>query len=60
VGFAGGLPQAQSAACADPIAAEDDHNRAAMWCRITVAGGQFTNHTQLGPVHWNRPISTRL
>jgi hypothetical protein len=45
----------ESAARADELAAQDDHNGAAVWRRITDAVDQFANNTSPGPLHW--PIS---
>jgi hypothetical protein len=41
----------ESAARAEELAAEDDHNGAAVWRRITDAVGQLANETPPGPVH---------
>ena len=41
----------ESAARADELAAQDDHNGAAVWRRITDAVGQLANETPPGPVH---------
>jgi hypothetical protein len=36
---------------ADELAAQDDHNGAAAWPRITDACGQLTNRVPTGPLH---------
>jgi hypothetical protein len=41
----------ESAARADELAAQDDHDGAAVWRRITVAIGELANLTPPGPVH---------
>ena len=41
----------ESAARADELAAEDDHNGAAVWRRITDAVGQLANQTPTGLLH---------
>jgi hypothetical protein len=41
----------ESAARADELAAQDDHNGAAVWRRITDAGGQLQNGTPPEPGH---------
>jgi DNA invertase Pin-like site-specific DNA recombinase len=41
----------ESAARADELAAQDDHNGAAVWRRITDAVGQLANNTPPGPLH---------
>src|SRR5438105_1441179 len=44
----------ESAARAEELAAQDDHNGAAVWRRITDAVGQLANKTPPGPVHWRQ------
>jgi hypothetical protein len=41
----------QSATRADELAAEEDHDGAVTWRRITDAVGQLANKTPPGPVH---------
>jgi hypothetical protein len=41
----------ESASRADELAAQDDHNGAAVWLRITDAVGQLANDTPSGPLH---------
>ena len=41
----------ESAARADELAAQDDHNGAAVWRRITDAVRQLANQTPVGPLH---------
>jgi hypothetical protein len=41
----------ESGARADELAAQDDHNGAAVWRRITDAVGQLANRTPPGPLH---------
>jgi hypothetical protein len=41
----------ESAARADELAAQDDHNGAAVWRRITDAVGQLANTTPSGRPH---------
>ncbi len=41
----------ESAARADELAAQDDHNGADVWRRITDAVRQLANQTPAGPLH---------
>ena len=41
----------ESAVRADELAAQDDHNDAAVWRRITDAVGQLGNTVPSGPLH---------
>jgi hypothetical protein len=41
----------ESTARADELAAQDDHNGAAVWRRITEAVNQLANQTPPGPLH---------
>jgi hypothetical protein len=41
----------ESAARADELAAQEDHNGAVVWRRITAAVGQLANETPFGPLH---------
>jgi hypothetical protein len=41
----------QSAARAEELAAQDDHNGAAVWRRITDAVSQLANEKPPGPLH---------
>jgi hypothetical protein len=41
----------ESAARADELAAQEDHNGAVVWRRITAAVGQLANQTPSGPLH---------
>ena len=41
----------ESAARADELAAQDDHNGAAVWRRITNAVDQLQNNPPPGPLH---------
>jgi len=41
----------KSAARADELAAQEDHNGAAVWRRITDAVVQLANQTPTGPLH---------
>jgi hypothetical protein len=41
----------ESAARADELAAQEDHNGAVVWRRITAAVGQLANETPSGPLH---------
>jgi len=43
--------QVESAACADELAAADDHKGAVVWRRITDAVEQLANKIPPGPVH---------
>jgi hypothetical protein len=41
----------ESAGRADELAAQDDYNGEAVWCRITDAVRQLANQTPAGPLH---------
>jgi hypothetical protein len=47
----GGRALAESAARADELFAEQDHEGAAAWCRIIDAVGQLANTTPSGQLH---------
>ena len=47
----GGKALEESAARADELAAQEDHNGEAVWRRITDAVGQLANETPHGPLH---------